>query len=248
MNRLPLLLLAVPVLAWTAGPAPAQARADHAPATTPAAPASAPAAASSAPFLDLRGQAPIQGNAAVGAGKATVCMACHGPQGIAIAPNFPNLAGQSATYLYVQLEQFHHGQRRDPVMTGQAAPLSDTDMRDLASHFASLAPKPAGRADASSRGAQIFLAGDPSRGIPPCQGCHGSDALGPRVQPGRAPHPPWSTIPRLRGQSAIYLTKRLTDFRNGIRPGSSNTRVMEGVAHTLDDADVQALATYLSTL
>jgi cytochrome c553 len=237
MNRLTLLLLAVPMFAGAACPALAQAQAD-----------AAPAAASSAVFLDLRGQAPIQGDASAGAGKATVCMACHGPQGIAIASNFPNLAGQSATYLYVQLKQFHDGQRADPVMSGQAAPLSDTDMRNLASHFASLAPKHAGQADASSRGARIFLAGDPSRGIPPCQGCHGSDAQGPRAQPGRAPHPPWSTIPRLRGQSAIYLTKRLTDFRHGIRPGSSNTRIMEGVAHTLDDADVQALAAYLSSL
>jgi cytochrome c553 len=237
MNRLTLLLLAVPMLAGTACPAHAQAQAG-----------AAPAAASSAAFLDLRGQAPIQGDASAGAGKATVCMACHGPQGIAIAPNFPNLAGQSATYLYVQLKQFHDGQRTDPVMSGQAAPLGDTDMRNLASHFASLAPKPAGQGDASSRGARIFLTGDPSRGIPPCQGCHGSDALGPRAQPGSAPHPPWSTIPRLRGQSAIYLTKRLSDFRHGIRPGSSNTRIMEGVARTLDDADVQALAAYLSSL
>ena len=243
MNRLLFPLLPVLVLAWPTLPAHAQAQAQ-----AETAPAAAPAAASSAAFLDLRGQAPIQGDAAAGAGKATVCMACHGPQGIAVAPNFPNLAGQSATYLYVQLKQFHDGQRTDPVMSGQAAPLSDTDMRNLASHFASLAPKPAGAADNSARGAQLFLTGNPDRGIPPCQGCHGSDALGPRVQPTRSPHPPWSTIPRLRGQSAIYLTKRLTDFRNGVHPGSSNSRIMEGVARTLDDSDVQALAAYLSSL
>jgi cytochrome c553 len=244
MNRLLLPLLPALALAWPALPTHAQAQAQ-----AETAPAAAPAAASSAAFLDLRAQAPIRGDAAAGAGKATVCSACHGAQGIAIAPNFPNLAGQSATYLYVQLKQFHQGQRSDPVMTGQAAPLSDTDMRDLASHFAALAPKPAGTATTDARGAQLFLTGDPARGIPPCQGCHGSDALGPRAQPGRAPHPPWSTIPRLRGQSPIYLTKRLGDFRNhSVRPGSSNTRIMEGVAQTLDDADVQALATYLSTL
>jgi cytochrome c553 len=244
MKCLLLPLLSALALAWPALPAHAQAQAQ-----AETAPAAAPASASSAAFLDLRGQMPIQGDAQAGAGKATVCAACHGPQGIAIAPNFPNLAGQSATYLYVQLKQFHQGQRSDPVMSGQAAPLSDTDMRDLAAHFASLAPKAAGQAATGARGAQLFLTGDPSRGIPPCQGCHGADALGPRVQPGRKPHPPWSTIPRLRGQSAIYLTKRLTDFRNhSVRPGSSNTRVMEGVAGTLDDADVQALAAYLSNL
>lgn len=243
MNRLPLPLLAALVLAWPgrAANAPVEARAGKAPAAVPA-------VASSVRFLDLRRQGAIQGDAAAGAARDEVCSGCHGSEGVAVAPNFPNLAGQSATYLYVQLKQFHDGQRTDPVMSGQAAQLSDIDMRNLASHFASLAPKPAGQVDTSSRGAQIFLAGDPSRGIPPCQGCHGSDALGPRAQPGNALHPPWSTIPRLRGQSAIYLAKRLTDFRNGIRPGSSNTRVMEGVARTLDDADVQALAAYLSSL
>src|SRR3546814_5643826 len=91
---------------------------------------------------------PINGDALAGAGKAAVCAACHGAQGVAIAPTFPNLAGQSATYLYVQLKEFHDGGRNDPVMTAQAAPLSDVDMRDLASYYASLAPKPAGQADA----------------------------------------------------------------------------------------------------
>ena len=243
MNRLPLPLLAALVLAW-----PAHAASTTGQAQAGTAPAAVPAAGSPVAFLDLRRQGPIQGDAVAGAARDQVCSGCHGSEGIAVAPNFPNLAGQSATYLYVQLKQFHDGQRADPVMSGQAAPLSDTDMRNLASHFASLAPKPAGQGDARSRGAQIFLAGDPSRGIPPCQGCHGSDALGLRAKPGGAPHPPWSTIPRLRGQSAIYLAKRLADFRNGIRPGSSNTRVMEGVARTLDDADVQALAAYLSSL
>ncbi|MGN6281285.1 c-type cytochrome [Frateuria sp.] len=239
MNRPLLPLLSTLALVSLSLSAHAQAQAQ---------PEAAPAAAASSAFLDLRGQTPIQGDASAGATKATVCAACHGLQGIAIAPNFPNLAGQSATYLYVQLKAFHQGQRSDPIMSGQAAPLGDTDMRDLASHFASLAPKPAGASDHSARGAQLFLTGDPDRGIPPCQGCHGSDALGPRVQPVRPPHPPWSTIPRLRGQSAIYLTKRLSDFRNGIQPGTSNTRIMEGVARTLDDDDVQALAAYLSSL
>ncbi|KRE94877.1 cytochrome C [Frateuria sp. Soil773] len=206
------------------------------------------AAAAPAPVLDLRRQQPIQGDAQAGAGKAAVCGACHGPQGVAIAPNFPNLAGQSATYLYVQLKQFKDGQRSDPVMTGQAAALSDEDMRDLASHYAALAPKPAGQADAASRGAQLYLAGDPAQGIPPCQGCHGPAGQGPQPHMSSAPQPPWSTYPHLRGQSAFYLGKALGDFKHATRGGSSNAKVMEGVAQTLDDADVQALSAYLSTL
>jgi cytochrome c553 len=206
--------------------------------TTSAAPAS---------VLDLRRMQPVSGDAQAGAGKAAVCAACHGPQGVAIAPNFPNLAGQSATYLYVQLKEFHEGQRKDPVMTGQAAALSDADMRDLASYYAALAPKPAGQADANSRGAQLYLAGDPAQGIPPCQGCHGPAGLGPQPHPSSAPQPPWATFPHLRGQSGLYVTKQLGDFKSGARAGSSNAKVMHGIAATLGDDDVQALSTYLST-
>lgn len=207
-------------------------------------------ATSAAPagVLDQRRMQPVSGDAQAGAGKAAVCAACHGARGVAIAPNFPNLAGQSATYLYAQLREFHDGQRTDPVMTGQAAALSDADMRDLAVYFASLAPKPAGRSDADSRGAQLFLAGDPALGVPPCQGCHGPAALGPRPHPSSAPQPPWATFPHLRGQSAPYVTKQLGDFKSGARGGSSNAKVMHGVAQTLRDDDVQALATYLSAL
>ena len=197
--------------------------------------------------LDLRGMQPISGDAQAGGGKAAVCAACHGAQGVAIAPNFPNLAGQSATYLYVQLKEFHDGQRNDPVMTAQAAALSDADMRDLASYYAAMAPKPAGPAETSSRGAQLYLAGDPAQGIPPCQGCHGANGLGPQPHPSSAPQPPWATWPRLRGQSSLYVAKQLGDFMSGVRAGSSNAKVMHGVALTLDDDDMQALSTYLST-
>lgn len=230
------LLLACLLLATAAPDAVAQ---QPAAATTSTAPAG---------VLDQRRMQPVSGDAQAGAGKAAVCAACHGARGVAIAPNFPNLAGQSATYLYAQLREFHDGQRTDPVMTGQAAALSDADMRDLAVHFASLAPKPAGRNDADSRGAQLFLAGDPAQGVPPCQGCHGPAALGPQPHPSSAPQPPWATFPRLRGQSALYVTKQLGDFKSGARGGSSNAKVMRGVAQTLGDDDVQALSTYLSTL
>lgn len=211
------------------------------------APAAASTTAKPAPFLDVRRQSPIEGNAHDGEGKAAVCAACHGPKGVAVAPNFPNLAGQSATYLYVQLKQFKGGQRGDPIMSGQAANLSDADMRNLASYYASLPPKPPGSTESQSAGAQLFLEGDPARGIPACQGCHGSDATGPRYEASGKPQPAWATFPRLRGQSVVYVTKALNDFRSGTRSDSSNARIMQTVAGTLNDDDIQHVSTYLSS-
>src|ERR1051325_2111726 len=208
----------------------------------------ASAAAKPVAMLDVRAQPPVHGDANAGAAKAAVCGACHGPQGVAIAPNFPNLAGQSATYLYLQLKAFKDGQRSDPVMTGQAAALSDQDMRNLAAHFAALPAQPAGTPDAASRGAQLFHAGDPARGVPPCQGCHGPAGQGPTGAWQGAPDTAGPNFPRLAGQSAVYIGQELGDYHHGKRVGVSNGKVMEGVAQNLDEADIQALATYIQSL
>ena len=198
--------------------------------------------------VDLRQVEAVHGDAQAGVARAAVCGACHGPNGIGIAPNFPNLAGQSATYLYLQLKEFKEGERNDPVMTGQAATLSDEDMKNLAAHYASLGPRAATPADANPRGALIFHSGDPAVGAPPCQACHGADGRGPRPIWTASPQPSWVTYPALGGQPALYVTKQLTDFKSGARGGNSNARVMHGVAQNLSDADIQAVAAYISTL
>jgi cytochrome c553 len=207
------------------------------------------AAAAAAPFLDLRRQQPVTGDAAAGQALSAVCSACHGQAGTGIAPNFPNLAGQSATYLYVQLAAFKSGHRSDPVMAPMVAPLDDAGMRNLAAYYASLPPATAAAAvDPHSSGGRIFADGDPARGIPPCAGCHGRDGLGPRPDPAAGsatPRPPWATIPRLQGQSGPYVAKALQDFRSGTRAGTSNAFVMHGVATALEDDDIRALADFI---
>lgn len=202
------------------------------------------------PFEDLRTQQPISGDAAAGAGKAATCVACHGENGIAIAPTFPNLAGQSATYLYVQLREFKDGARVNAVMQPLVAGLSDEDMRDLAAHFASLPGKPAAAVQqVSSRGYTLYHDGDPHAGVPPCQGCHGADGHGPQPYPAsNAPHPAWSTFPALAGQDESYVLAQLKAYHDATRADNSNDEVMQGVAQNLSDADMQALAGYISSL
>lgn len=199
--------------------------------------------------VDLRTMRPIQGNAAAGAGKAAVCAACHGANGLSVVPQFPSLAGQSATYTYVQLQAFKDGWRDNAVMAGQVATLSDQDMRDLAAHYAAMAPKATQSPDPASRGGQLYHDGDSALGIPACQGCHGPDGHGPRPDPSStAPQPAWSTFPALAGQPADYVLAQLKAYHDGSRKGSSNTEVMHGAVTNLGEQDMQALATYISTM
>lgn len=78
------------------------------------------------------------GDKAAGEEKAVTCVACHGAGGGApISPQYPILAGQYADYLSQALQQYQNGQRKNAIMTGLAAGLSEQDIEDLAAYFAS---------------------------------------------------------------------------------------------------------------
>lgn len=76
------------------------------------------------------------GMAADLAQKVTTCETCHGPGGSKpIAPAYPVLAGQYANYLEHALKDYKAGNRKNAIMSGQAAALSDADIEGLALHF-----------------------------------------------------------------------------------------------------------------
>lgn len=80
-------------------------------------------------------------DAAAGKTKAAVCAACHGQNGMAQIPTYPNLAGQNEQYLVLALKAYKNKQRtggQAAIMQGQAANLSDTDIADLAAYWSSL--------------------------------------------------------------------------------------------------------------
>lgn len=66
------------------------------------------------------------------------CAACHGSNGISIAPSIPNLAGQHYEYLLEQLKAFKDGTRKNPLMKDFALPLSTQEMQDISAYFASI--------------------------------------------------------------------------------------------------------------
>jgi cytochrome c553 len=75
---------------------------------------------------------------AAGKSRSAQCAACHGPDGHAIAPMTPNLAGQDEDYLVQQLKDFRSGTRQSETMSVIAKPLSDTEIANLAGYFNSL--------------------------------------------------------------------------------------------------------------
>jgi cytochrome c553 len=83
--------------------------------------------------------APIAQAADVEAGKAkvaTVCAACHGPNGVSVSDTIPNLAAQRAGYLEAQLKLLKDGTRKNPVMNAIASQLSADEIANVAAYFA----------------------------------------------------------------------------------------------------------------
>ena len=95
------------------------------------------ASAAALAFFFTLTPAALARDAAAGREKAAQCAVCHGPQGLSITPDAPNLAGQPAQYLGTQLRAYRSGARRHEVMAVIAKPLSDDDIDNLSAWFSS---------------------------------------------------------------------------------------------------------------
>ncbi len=181
-----------------------------------------------------------QGDATAGGAKAPVCFACHGPGGNgAINPEWPKLAGQHSSYIAEQLADFKAGKRKNPVMLGQAAGLSDDDMHNLAAYFAAQKPVPGvASKDAVAVAEKLYRAGDTARGIPACSACHGPTGAGNAA----------GQFPRLGGQNSAYAANQLKSYKSGERGAQGKGQMMATIAGKLSDQEIQALSSYISGL
>ena len=66
------------------------------------------------------------------------CVACHGADGIGLAEDVPNLAGETNIYIDTQLKAFRSGKRTHEVMSAIAADLTDEEIRAAADWYASV--------------------------------------------------------------------------------------------------------------
>ena len=82
-----------------------------------------------------------KGDVAAGKEKSAVCAACHGADGNSAIPVNPSLAGQNYSYLVQVLKDYRSGARKNPIMNGQAAGLSDEDIQNLAKYYSTQSGK-----------------------------------------------------------------------------------------------------------
>ena len=92
-------------------------------------------------------------------------------------------------------------------------------------------------AEKAAAGAKLYAGGDKERGVAACMACHGPNGAGNGA----------AKFPSLSGQHAEYVKKQLKDFRDGNRSNDMN-KMMRAVAGKMTDAQIEAVAEYISGL
>jgi cytochrome c553 len=162
------------------------------------------------------------GDAAAGKVKAAACAGCHGAAGVSVNLPGPTLAGQHDAYLVDSFKAYSAGARDNPMMSAVAKGLSDEDAGNFAAYYSGLKCESTLTAEK-----QAALAGKVAASK--CVACHGANG----VSPNRS----W---PSLVGQSKDFLVNSLAAYKSGARKNS----IMAGIAKSLNDADVEAVAAY----
>src|SRR5712692_7055981 len=150
--------------------------------------------------------------------KTAVCAGCHGADGKPVDKTIPNIWGQQAGYIYIELRDFKRGDRKSDNMQAIAEYFSKKPWSDLAQPRASKEI--------------TYRASNANRSVG-CTGCHLDHFQGD------------GTVPRLAGLGREYLTKTMADFRTRAR---GNNPGMSDLMLATSPDDLAALAEYLSGL
>lgn len=188
----------------------------------------------SADFVKLRSG---PGNAAAGLDKSQLCQGCHGEVGNSTEPLIPKLAGQYGKYISKELRNYQAGVRTHQIMNAMAGTINDEDLADISAYFASRPKMKGSGAPSNEAGKNLFTRGDINRKMVACINCHGVN--------GKGLTPNTSMFPVLGGQQKEYLRKQLKNFRDSDRTNSPNG-IMNKITKLLTDAEIDALAEYLS--
>lgn len=131
--------------------------------------------------------------------SAAACGGCHGESGVTKIPGTPSLVGFDPKYFIAAMNGYRTGQRRHDLMKTLAAPLGESDLKNIAIFYALQKPMRA----------QTPVSGNPAAGkaaAAACSGCHGENGVS--TNPAN---------PSLAGQDAQYFVAALKAYKDGSR-------------------------------
>lgn len=161
--------------------------------------------------------------------RLQLCAACHGEDGNSTNAQIPSIAGQPKLFLENQLILFREELRKSEQMAPVVKGMKDPEIIKLAEHFSKL---PAKVMESAPADPALVKQGTAKAKQLRCGVCHLADFSGQ------------NQIPRLAGQRETYLDAEMRAYRDGKRTGGDT--IMAAALYGVSDADVKALAHYLS--
>lgn len=155
------------------------------------------------------------------------CAACHGANGISSDRSIPNLAGQRAPYLYLELVAYQSGARPDTSMTAKVKFLSEDALMKVAAYYSSLDPAQPASPSLAPANLDPIQAGKTVSA--PCAGCHGDTGIS--KMPG---------TPSLVALDPQYLAAAMKAYRSGQRKND----LMKSMLTPLSEADIDRVALF----
>jgi cytochrome c553 len=176
-----------------------------------------------------------------------LCSSCHYKDGESAGPEFPEIAGQHETYLVRAVRNFKNGHRDSETMQRIASLHTEAEMKQLARYFASLQPDNTPSISDPDQAlwewGKVLYEEERVYGIA-CSNCHGPSGMGYSYESKRMRNV--RAIPRLAGQSHVYLASAIQRYVDGKFDAGMCT--MRKAGKTLTKDDVNALVEYLSSL
>jgi cytochrome c553 len=153
---------------------------------------------------------------------------------------YPKIAGQNEAYIVKQINDFKADTtRKNAIMKGMVASLSDADAADIGAYYQSQNVSAAATFDESkiAAGKEMYKGGDLQKGIPACQACHGPNGSGTAGV----------GYPAVGGQYVDYNLAQLKAFKDGTRTNDDKSLMREIVAK-MSEEDMIAVANYMASL
>lgn len=177
------------------------------------------------------------------------CLACHGKNGKGAIADYPNLAGQDKKYMIAQIKDIMSGKRtgspdatgnpraqgmKGALVTPEGEPrLTEQEIKDVSDWLAAMEPaKPAvpetpPSEESLKKGKKLYKK---------CKSCHGKEGK-----------KPLKGYPYIAGQKKAYIVTQMKDIRDKVRT-NGKSKMMRATVKKLKDADIEALADYLSQI
>ncbi len=160
----------------------------------------------------------------------TMCVNCHGLNGVSTQKGVPNIAGQRPVYLHLELKVYQAGARGVNTMANTVKYMNDDAIMKVSAYYASLEPAEASiPSTAKAAPAKPDAVASGKAAAAACGGCHGDAGVSKTAG-----------MPSLVGLDPKYFVAAINAYKGGQRKHD----MMKALVSELTETEINNIALY----